>query len=181
MGNLTHLLTEKEKRACIDTLTPELVLLRNKAGISQDELSSLIGVSRQTYGAIERRARRMSWGTFLALVMYFDYNQKTHQLLRSIGAYPYDMIKCFNGGSDPGEVSVNDLAGGQMQSIVSQLDDQALCAIRTMIMVEYARCTGTPGDVVVKAFNGVNFTLSPADNATAKQALNSIREKKHRK
>ena len=50
------LLTEEEKDKFISALTPELVLLRTKAEISQEELASLIGVSRQTYGAIERKS-----------------------------------------------------------------------------------------------------------------------------
>lgn len=79
------LLTEEEKDKFISALTPELVLLRTKAEISQEELANLIGVSRQTYGAIERKSRKMSWSTFLSLIMYYDYNQKTHKMIRAIG------------------------------------------------------------------------------------------------
>ena len=50
-------LTEEEKDKFIDALTPELALLRAKVEISQEEIANLIGISRQTYGSIERKAR----------------------------------------------------------------------------------------------------------------------------
>lgn len=56
-------LTANEKDRLIVALTPELATLRTKAEISQEELAELIGVSRQTYGALERGARKMSWNT----------------------------------------------------------------------------------------------------------------------
>ena len=54
------LLTEDEKNSFIATLTPHLSMLRAQAEISQEELANLIGISRQTYSAIERKNRRMS-------------------------------------------------------------------------------------------------------------------------
>ena len=67
-------LTEKEKKAYIEALAPQLPLLRAKAGISQEELSIVVGISRQTYGAIERKTKKMSWSTYMALILFFDYN-----------------------------------------------------------------------------------------------------------
>ena len=81
-------ITESEKNYFIDSLTNELIMLRTKADVSQEELSSIVGVSRQTYGAIERKTRRMSWSTYLALIMFYDYNQKTHKILRTVGIFP---------------------------------------------------------------------------------------------
>lgn len=158
---IKYTVTDKEKERFISALTDELIMLRTKAGISQDDLSSLIGVSRQTYGSIERKHRRMSWSTYLALVMFYDYNKKTHQILRSTGAFPHEIIKKFNNGADEVDVDVGSFLGDGSASIINKLDDQALHSIRTMIMVEYARCTETPGDVVIKAFDGINFTRLP--------------------
>ena len=61
MGSTIWSISKEEKEKLITTLTPELVVLRAKAGISQEELSDLIGVSRQTYSAIERGAKQMPW------------------------------------------------------------------------------------------------------------------------
>lgn len=83
---------KRGKGELITTLTPELVVLRAKAGVSQEELSDLIGVSRQTYSAIERGAKQMSWSTFLSLVLFYDCNQKTHEVLRSIKAIPQEVM-----------------------------------------------------------------------------------------
>lgn len=60
-------LTDEEKDKFIATLTPNLTILRTSAEISQEELANLIGVSRQTYSAIERKVRKMAWTTYLSL------------------------------------------------------------------------------------------------------------------
>lgn len=54
------LLTDEEKDNFIATLTPNLTVLRTKAEISQEELANLIGISRQTYSAMERKVRKMA-------------------------------------------------------------------------------------------------------------------------
>lgn len=171
------LLSDEDKEKFISALTPELVLLRTKAGISQEELAVLIGTSRQTYGAIERQARRMSWSTFLSLIMFYDYNQKTHDIIRAIGAFPHEIIKHFNDGNDLREVEISSLVSEGMKPIIDCLDEQALRSIRTLVMVEYARCTDTPGDIVVKSFDGKHFNASTTPQMRVTEALRTIKEK----
>ena len=134
-------LTSAEKEKYISALTPELVVLRTKAEISQEELAELIGISRQTYGAIERKVRQMSWSTYLALIMFYDYNHKTHRLIREIGAFPYDIILLFNEDTDLSRLELESFVGDNLNTFITCLDDQAKLSIRTMIMVEYARCS----------------------------------------
>lgn len=69
MGNNERpVLTKTQQDAYIDALAAELVPLRAKVGLSQGEIASLIGVSRQTYSSIETRSRRMTWNTYLSLL-----------------------------------------------------------------------------------------------------------------
>ena len=151
-------ITEKEKDKYIDALSSELIMLRNKAEVSQEELSYIIGVSRQTYGAIERKTRKMSWSTYLALIMFYDYNNKTHQILRAVGAFPNEIIKRFNDGDENVNLDVSSFLGKGSQSIVNKLDNNAVYAIRSMIMLEYARCSQLPGEEVIRTFDGIDFT-----------------------
>ena len=58
--NAKWLIPEEEKKKYIKSLAEELPSLRAKVGVPQDELARIIGVSRQTYGAIERKVRSMS-------------------------------------------------------------------------------------------------------------------------
>lgn len=170
-------ITDEEKDHFISALTPELVLLRTKAEISQEDLASITGISRQTYGAIERKARKMTWNTYLSLIMFYDYNQKTHGMLHSMGIFPKEIIKRFNDGAEPTTIDIGSFLSGDMKNIVESLDEQALRSIRTMIMVEYARCTETPGEVVVKSFDGVSFTNGSSPNEKeAMIALKNIKE-----
>lgn len=74
------------KDSYIDVLTENLLPLRTKAEITQEELSAMIGISRQTYYAIETRRRQMSRNTYLSLILFFDTNVVPHSMLRDINA-----------------------------------------------------------------------------------------------
>ena len=66
--------------------------------------------------------------------------------------------------------------GDGANAIIEKLDEQAMRSIRTMIMVEYARCTSTPGEVIVKSFDGVNFNVPVTLNAKTETAYRAIKE-----
>ena len=134
------LLTDAEKDSFIATLTPNLAILRTQADVSQEELANLIGVSRQTYSSIERKMRRMSWSTYLSLVLFYDHNQKTHKLMRSLSLFPTELIVRFNDGVDFSSFELSRFLGNETQEIVDKLDEQAKGVIRAIVMMEYARC-----------------------------------------
>lgn len=92
----TNELPELDKDKLIDILTEELPMLRAKLGISQDEISSIIGVSRQTYSSIETKKRRMSWSTYMSLILLFGYNDKTTNIVEAIGAFPVSLRKTLS-------------------------------------------------------------------------------------
>ena len=93
---MKELLSEEEKGRLIDVLTEELPSLRAKIGFSQDDLCESIGISRQTYGPIENKRKRMSWNTFLSLLMFYMHNEKTAPIIDTIGAFPDDLKDSFN-------------------------------------------------------------------------------------
>lgn len=134
------LLTDEEKDNYIASLTPNLTVLRTKAEISQEELSNLIGISRQTYNAIERKTRKMAWSTYLSLILFYDHSKKTHKMLRQLSVFPQDLVIRFNDGVDYSDFELSSLLGNNAQEIIETLDEQAKGALRTMVMMEYARC-----------------------------------------
>lgn len=85
-----------DKQQLIDILTDELPVLRAKIGLSQDDLSQIIGISRQTYSSIETKKRRMSWNTYLSLIFVFENNAKTKKLLEAVGAFPDSLKNVIN-------------------------------------------------------------------------------------
>ena len=96
VSNATNVLPALNKDRLIDILTEELPMLRAKLGISQDEISSIIGVSRQTYNAVETKKRRMSWNTYMSLILLFGYNDKTTSIVDAIGAFPLSLQQTLN-------------------------------------------------------------------------------------
>lgn len=168
-----EIISEEEKKRCIAALTADLSLLRLKAGISQDELAGLIGVSRQTYGVVERREREMSWNVFLSLIFIFSAIPATGDYIRSSDAYPRKFTENLSGQPSVADKVVEEISY-TYGDILGKLDDQALHAIRTMIMIEYARCTNQSGEAVVKSFDGSDF-FRTQPNPDVNRALRNIR------
>ena len=83
--------SDTQKEQLIDILTNELTMLRAKVGLSQQELSNKMGVSRQTYGSIEKKIQKMTWSNFLVLLFLFKNNQETAKIIEWIGAYPLEL------------------------------------------------------------------------------------------
>lgn len=87
---------EIDKEKLIEVLTEELPALRAKIGITQEELCSIVGISRQTYSSIETKKRKMSWNTYLSLIMFFIHNEKTAPVIETIGAFPENLKESLN-------------------------------------------------------------------------------------
>lgn len=152
-----YYLSEEEKYEFIEKLTPELSILRAKAEISQEDIANIIGTSRQTYGAIERKSRKMTWNTYLSLIWFYDCNRKTHKMIRNMNAFPHEFIKKINDGDEPQDFEFGLLFGADKRNILESLDGKALSTIKTILMVEYSRCNNISGEAVVKFFEGLNF------------------------
>ena len=170
------LLSDAEKNEFIATLTPNLPALRTQAEISQEELANLLGISRQTYSAIERKIRRMSWSTYLSLVLFFDHNQKTHKMLRALSLFPKELVTRFNDGVDYSSFELSKFLGNQSQDIFDQLDEQAKQTIYSIIMMEYARCTQLPSEAIIKSFGGMSYANVTAKEYDAARALKAIQK-----
>src|SRR5699024_4426092 len=85
-----------DKEHLISILTEELPVLRARVGLSQDELSNIIGISRQTYSSVETGKRKMSWNVFLSLLLMFGFNEKTYAMLESSVAFPPALKKILS-------------------------------------------------------------------------------------
>lgn len=97
MKERTHAeIQEIDKERWVNSLTEELPALRAKAGLSQNDLSRIIGISRQTYSSIETKKRKMSWGTYLSLVLFFENNEKTRNLVEAMGVFPKKLEQVLN-------------------------------------------------------------------------------------
>lgn len=167
-------LTEEERDKYINALKDDLAVLRVRSGASQAELSNIIGVSRQTYSAIENGRKKMMWPTYLALVYFYDSLAATREMLRSLPGYPGELLYRMNEGKSP---DVGLFGQRELNEILKDLDEQAMHTLRTMILVEYARCKKLPGDIVVKAYDGIELMAAAPDAATEK-ALHNIRNKR---
>lgn len=104
MGNSIENKTLNKERL-LEIMTDNLPALRAKIGLSQDEVSNIIGISRQTYCAIETHKRKMSWNTFMSLLFLFWYNEKTKLLVSAIDVFPEELQATLHRGNQGDTVS----------------------------------------------------------------------------
>ena len=71
----------------MDKMAGSLPVLRKTLKLSQAALAEAIGTSRYTVAQIEGKKRKMTWNTFLALLLLFDKNPESATLLRALGIY----------------------------------------------------------------------------------------------
>lgn len=95
MCNALDLLSLDRKKYTT-AMADNLAMLRVKLGINQDELASVIGVTRQTISAIENKSRELTWTTFLSLMFIFTQNEKTRDLLPVLGIYTQELSQFFS-------------------------------------------------------------------------------------
>ena len=165
----------QERQRLIDRLIDELPVLRTKLGLSQDELASVLDISRQTYSSIETKRRKMSWSIYLALILLLDNNDQTHDFLRKSGLFPGIVFQnSATLETDPIFASFGKLAG---EDVRDRLDEKAIHAIETVIMVEYARCNNMSSEAVIKAFEGRRLSLETGNAVKAKRAIKAIKAK----
>lgn len=84
------------KDASIAILRDNLSSLRAKVGINQEELANIIGLSRQSYYAIENKKKPMSWSTYLSLMFFFGMCTSSAEMLKELRIYPIDLVMKFN-------------------------------------------------------------------------------------
>lgn len=70
-----------KKTLCIQQLTEELPVLRARLGLSQEEVAERIGMTRQSYNAIESGRRPMLWSTCISLIALYTSHPKTRTML----------------------------------------------------------------------------------------------------
>ena len=157
----------------ISRLIDELPVLRTKLGLSQDELGNLVGISRQTYSSIETGRRKMSWSLYLSLIFIFDYNEQTRSIIHSEGLFPDSIFKDGHLTNNTHEIS--SFMPMENDDIKNHLDEQAIHAIETVIMVEYARCNNISGEAVIKAFDGKNLIRVSQKDLIISKALKNIK------
>ncbi len=103
-----------EKKKYAKALSGYLLDLRKAAGVTQAEIADIVGVKRQTYGPLERGQQIMSWNTYMSLIFYFDYNPRTHGIIRKNGLLysAFDnstAYKTATGGKENGNMRTKEL------------------------------------------------------------------------
>lgn len=166
-------LSERDREQLISDFVEELPVLRTKLGLSQDEMACILDISRQTYSSMETKKRKMSWSLYLSLILLLDNNIQTHDYLRKTGLFPQKIFQ--NSGATETNQIVSSFSILSTDEIKNRLDEQAIHAIETVIMVEYARCNNMTSEAVIRAFEGKRLSQVTDRTIKAKNALKAIK------
>ena len=83
------------KEHYMKNMADNLAMLRAKAGLKQEDLCQLIGVSRQTIVSAEKTGK-LSWNTYLSLVFLFSQNSEIQTILEFLDIYPKEFKSLFD-------------------------------------------------------------------------------------
>ena len=89
-------ISKKNKEEIIDRFVYELPILRTRIDLTQDEISDLIGISRQTYSSIETRKRKLTWNNYMSLLFLFYFNPATRDAVESAGVFSDELKKAMS-------------------------------------------------------------------------------------
>lgn len=89
-------MTDEQKNKYIDIMTENLTMLRAKLDLTQEELANVVGLSRYTVISIEKRQRRMTWNTFLSMLLIFSKNEDTSKIIEVIGLGSSELLEFLN-------------------------------------------------------------------------------------
>lgn len=84
---------EMYQKEYVNRLYSKLGAIRAVLDISQDEFAHIIGITRQTYNAIETGRKVMSWSTYLAIVAILFSNDQTRRILKEFDLYPKEFVQ----------------------------------------------------------------------------------------
>lgn len=96
MSDICELIKDIDRNSVTALLAESLPGLRASIGVSQKEIATLLGISRQSYSSIETGKKKMSWITYMALIMFFGYNDKTKNMIKRIGCFPVELQRVMN-------------------------------------------------------------------------------------
>ena len=166
-------MNQRERDRQVAQLVKELPVLRTRLGVSQEEMGEMLGITRQTYSAIETGRRAMSWSLYLSLIFLFEHDERTCEAVKRMGLYPE--VK-FAGSDSAREGSpLSSFIRMEDDDIRNYLDDQAIHAIEAVIMVEYARCNHISGDAVVKSFDGRRLSQSSENDVRIARTIRKMK------
>ena len=92
---MNGLMDQINKEELIDKFIYELPILRARIDMTQDGISEIAGISRQTYSALETKKRKMTWSNFMALLFFFYYNPATREAIENAGLFPDELKRIF--------------------------------------------------------------------------------------
>lgn len=88
------------KEQIVQIMKEWLPVLRSSVNTTQADLCSAIGISRQTYSAIESGKKEMTWTVFLGLFLYFIANSRSRTLIRKKENYVASVFYYLGAGID---------------------------------------------------------------------------------
>lgn len=89
------------RQILIGRMTENLPVLRKKLRLTQEDLALRIGSSRGNVMQMETGRRKMTWNTFLSLVLVFEKNPETAQMLRMFQIYTTELDNALSGQTSP--------------------------------------------------------------------------------
>ena len=81
----------------IDRLITNLPMLRKKMELTQKDFAGIIGMSSYSILALEKKQRKMTWNTFLSIILVFMRNEEIRQILSALNILTDELLDFIEG------------------------------------------------------------------------------------
>ena len=78
---------------CIELICDTLPQLRNALGLTQEDFSKIIGVSRQSVINMEHKTKKLTRSIVISMVSFFSLRKDTAEILFRYGLYNNAFVK----------------------------------------------------------------------------------------
>lgn len=111
----------KKRNEVMQIMTECLLVLRSSLNITQEQIASLVGMSRQMYSAYELNKKPLTWSAFMSLFLFFMLNEKSRNLLSKKPGYIYTVFVLLEANTN--ELNANELSKAGEDKINNSIEE----------------------------------------------------------
>ena len=100
---------EAKRTEIMQIMSEWLLVLRSALNVTQEQIAFSVGMSRQTYSALELNKKKVTWNAFLSLFLFFMLNEKSRNLLSKKPGYIYTVFILLDANAE--NLDINNLSG----------------------------------------------------------------------
>lgn len=112
---------EAKRTEAMQIMSEWLFVLRSALNVTQEQIAFSVGMSRQTYSALELNKKKMTWNAFLSLFLFFMLNEKSRNLLSKKPGYIFTVFILLDVNAE--NLDINGLLSADKEKPIDSIEE----------------------------------------------------------